>query len=277
MKNLLKTLLTLSLTALPACQGPAMTEEETLVGEASAALTVADESGDVTADAVGGEDPAMLAASGDESALLPQSPEGDGVCDLGARRQRVLARYDANGDGRLGPVERNALRDDLQARTGHPIALRFGVMHRAHVIKRLKWVFDADLDGALSSDERTAMLDALEARCQRIRANVLARFDVNADGALDATEKQAAKDALVARVQARRAQVLTQYDVNGNGVLDEGERTQLRADRIAAFQARRATVVAQFDVNDDGTLDATERTALKQAIAQRIFEGRDAE
>ncbi|MDP2270687.1 MAG: calcium-binding protein [Archangium sp.] len=278
MKILRKTLLALSLSVgAVACQGGQMTEEETLVGEASAALTVAEESGDVTADAVGGETATELTASGDESAVLPQAPDGDGVCDLGARKARVLARYDANGDGRLGPVERDALRDDLQARVGHPVALRFGLIHRAHVIKRLQWVFDTNLDGSLSADERTAMVDALEARCERLRAQVIERFDANADGSLDATEKQAAKDALVARIQAFRQQVLTQYDANTNGVLDDGERQQLRSDRIAAFQARRAAVVAQFDVNDDGTLDDAEKRALKQAITQRIIEGRDAE
>jgi hypothetical protein len=282
MKTLRKSLLTLSLTALSvgglACQGPAMTEEEIMVGEASSALTVAEESGDVTADAVGGEDTAALTASGEEAAVLPQTPsDADGVCDLGARRQRVIARYDTNGDGRLGVVERDALRDDLQARVGHPVALRFGLMHRAHVIKRLKWVFDSNLDGTLSSDERTAMVDALEARCERIRANVIERFDANGDGSLDAAEKQAAKDALVARLQAHRQQVLGQYDTNANGVLDDGERQQLRTDRIEAFQTRRAAVVAQFDVNDDGALSDAEKTALKQAIVQRIIDGRDAE
>ncbi len=238
---------------------------------------MAEESGDVTADAVGGESASELMASGDESALLPAAPEGDGVCDLRARRSRVLAAYDANGDGRLGPVERDALRDDLQVRVGHPFALRFGLIDRAHVIKRLKWVFDTNLDGSLSADERTTMVDALEARCERIRAQVISRFDANGDGFLDATEKQAAKDALVARIQAARQQVLTQYDVNTNGVLDDGERQQLRTNRIAAFRARRAAVVAQFDVNDDGTLDDAEQRALKQAITQRIIEGRDAE
>lgn len=282
MMNLRKTLLTLSLTALSvggvACNGGTMTDEETLVGEASSALTVAEESGDVTADAVGGESLTEVEATGDEAAVLPEgTTEADGFCDLRARRDRVLARYDANGDGQLGPVERAALRDELEARIGHPIARRFGLMHRAFVIKRVKWVFDTDLNGTLSSDERTAMIDAFEARCERIGAEVLERFDANDDGALDATERQAAKDALVARLQAHRQQVLTRYDANGNGVLDDAERLTLRDDRIDAFQARRAAVVAQFDANGDGTLQDAEKIALKNAIIQRIAEGRDAE
>jgi EF hand len=278
MKTLRQALLTLAFAAASSCAGPAMTQDETLVGEASSALTVAEETGDVTADAAGAETDAALGVSGDESAAVPEMPgDTDGVCDVGARRARVLARYDANDDGRLEATERAALKADLEARVGHPLAVRFGLAHRAHVMRRLHWVFDTDGDGALSSDERTAMVDALEARCERLRAAVIARFDANGDGSLDATERQAAKDAFVARVQAARQQVLAQYDTNGNGVLDDGERAALRDDRIAAFKARRAAVVSQFDANHDGVLDDAEKLALKNAIIQRIEEGRDAE
>lgn len=281
MKTLRKTLLTLSLTAVSvgglACAGGAPTEEEAMVGEASAALTVAEESGDVTADAVGAEGATELASSAEESAALPaMSDDADGVCDFGARRARVMARYDANGDGRLGPAERQQLKSDLEARAGG-FAVRFGVLHRVHALKRLRWVFDANNDGSLSSDERVAMMDALEARCERLRAAVLARFDANGNGTLEDAERQAARDALRARVQALRQQLLTQYDVNGNGVLEEPEREQLRADRVAAFQARRAEVVAQFDADRDGVLSDAEKRALKDAVIQRIINGQDAE
>ncbi len=111
MKNLRKTLLTLTLTTASvgglACAGGAMTEDQTLVGEASSALTVAEQTGDVTFDAAGAESDASLAANGDDAAALPQLPaDADGVCDLGARRARVIARYDVNGDGRLDATER---------------------------------------------------------------------------------------------------------------------------------------------------------------------------
>jgi len=281
MKTLRTSLLTLSLAAASlgglACAGGPPTEEEALVGEASSALTVAEESGDVTADAVGAESATELAASAYESAALPAVPgDADGVCDLEARRARIMARYDANGDGRLGPAERQQLKDDLQARGGG-FAFRFGVLHRLHALKRLRWVFDTNHDGALSTDERVAMRDALEARCERLRANVLARFDANGNGTLEDPEKQAAKDALRARLQALRAQVLSRYDANGDGALDDTERAQLRADRVAAFQARKAEVVAQFDADHDGTLSDAEKTALKNAIIERIMNGQDAE
>jgi hypothetical protein len=281
MSPLRRALLTLSLAAAGlsgvACQG-AMTEDDALVGEASSYLTVADETGDVAAEAAGAESDATVQDLATDSAELPSSPESlGGVCDVEGRRQQVLAKYDENGDGTLGPVERRQLERDLTARVGHPVAVRFAIRHRAHVLARVKWAFDENGDGVLSTDERTAMVDAMEARCLRIRAHLLEKFDANHDGALDASEKQAAKDALKARVQALRQQVLATYDLNTNGVLDDGERAALRDARIAAFKAKRAEVKSQFDANHDGTLDDTELLALKRAIQQRIAEGRDAE
>lgn len=281
MKPLRRALLTLSLSALTfggaACQG-ALSEEEAVVGEATSYLTVAEETGNVASEASGGESDADVEEIVGDASELPSMPEGaTGVCDLEGRRQRVIANYDENGDGTLGPAERAQLKRDLEARVGHPFAVRFAARHRVHVMKRVKWVFDENNDGTLSTEERTAMVDALEARCLRIRAAVLERFDADHDGALNDTEKQAAKAALQAKLQALRQQVLAKYDANGNGVLDDGERLAIRADAIAAWKAKRAEVVKAFDTNGDGTLSDAEKLALKHAIQQRIAEGKDAE
>jgi Ca2+-binding EF-hand superfamily protein len=281
MKPLRHALLTLALTAVTlgtaSCQG-ALTDDEQVIGEATSYLTAAEETGELAGDAAGAEEGATLESLADDSSALPPvSSDSDGVCDFGARRARILARYDADGDGQLGPAERQQLKSDLQARVGHPFAVRFAIAHRIHVLKRVKWVFDENGDGALSADERTALVDAMQARCERLHAAALERFDADGDGKLSAEEKQAAKAALVARLQAAREALLAQYDTNGNGVLDDGERLALRADRIAAFQAKKAEVVAHFDTNGDGKLDDAEKLALKKAIQQRIIEGRDAE
>jgi hypothetical protein len=281
MKSLRHTLLFLSLTAAAlstaGCQG-ALTDDEQTIGEASSYLTASEETGDVGGDAVAVENPAALASEADDASVLPEMPgDADGICDFGAVKRRILARYDANGDGQLGPAERQALRDDLQAVTHRPLAVRFAIRHRVFVIKRVRWAFDENDDGMLSPDERTAMIDAMQARCERLHAQVLARFDANGDGTLDATERAAAKAAFVVRVQAQRQALSSQYDANGNGVLDDGERLELRSDRIAAWQAKKAQVIAQFDADGDGTLNDAEKMALKRAIQKRIVEGRDAE
>lgn len=281
MKPLRRALLTLSLSALSlsgaACQG-AMNEDEALVGEATSYLTVAEETGDLANEAAAGQSDAAMEETASEATELPSMPDdASGVCDLEGRRQRVIARYDENGDGQLGPGERGQLKRDLEARVGHPIAFRFAVHHRVAVMKRVKWVFDENNDGVLSTEERTALVDALEARCRLVRARVMERFDANHDGALDETERQAAKQALQMKVQALRQQALAKYDKNGNGTLDDGEKLAMRSDLIAAWKAKRAEVVKHFDANADGTLDDTEKLALKRALQQRIAEGKDAE
>ncbi|MEW5740874.1 MAG: calcium-binding protein [Myxococcota bacterium] len=276
------SLLSLSLAVVTlstaGCQG-ALTDDEQAVGEATSYLTASEETGDLASEAVAAEEVTVMEAEAEDAAVLPELPssDADGVCNFGAVKARVIARYDANGDGVLGPVERQALKADLEDRTHHPLATRFVIKHRLHVLKRLKWVFDENSDGVLSPEERTALVDAMQARCERVKANVMQRFDANGDGVLDATERQAAKAALVARIQAARQEVLSRYDANGNGVLDPGERQAFKADLIAAWQAKKAEVKAQFDADSDGTLNDAEKLALKQHLQQRIIEGRDAE
>ncbi|MDX2015646.1 MAG: calcium-binding protein [Myxococcaceae bacterium] len=281
MKPLRRPWLTLSLFAVSlagvACSG-ALGEDEAVVGEATSMLSAGEETGALATEASGAESDVDGAALVDESMELPSmSADSSGVCDLEGRRQRVMARYDENGDGQLGPSERRTLARELEARAGHPLAVRFGLRHRVMVLKRLKWAFDENGDGQLSTDERTALVDAMEARCQRLRAAALERFDANTNGVLDAPEREAAKQALAARVQAARQQVLAAHDSNQNGALDESERAALRAERVAAFRAKRAEVVSRFDVDGNGALDDAETLALKRAIQVRVAEGRDAE
>ncbi|MCA2980101.1 MAG: calcium-binding protein [Myxococcaceae bacterium] len=280
MTSLRRALLTLSLSTLPlsgaACQG-SMSDEEALVGEATSSLTVGEETGDLGAEAAAGQSDSALEALATDASELPGVPDdAPGVCDVEGRRRRVLARYDENGDGQLGPAERAQLSRDLSAR-GAPLAARLALRHRAAVMERVRWAFDENADGALSADERTALVDALEARCLRRRAAVVAAFDGDRDGALDVTERQAAKAALQAKVQALRQQVLAKHDANGNGALDDAEKVALRRELVAAWKATRAEVVKRFDANGDGALDDGERLALKRALQQRIAEGRDAE
>lgn len=261
--------LSLSLTA---CQG-ALTQDELAVGEAASALTVAEEGNELSQEALVAESPDEVAQDADDSAALPDEPAGDGVCDFRARRQQVLARYDANGNQRLDPAERQTLRSELSQ--SERLMARFAVRHRARALPRLHWVFDANGDHQLSEDERTAMIDALEARCERIHARVLATFDADHDGALSEPERAQAKAAARAKVQAVRQQLLARYDANGNGQLELAERAQLKADLVAKWQAKKAQLVAQYDTDGDGRLSPQEAAPLKAAIAQRIAEGRE--
>jgi Ca2+-binding EF-hand superfamily protein len=204
------------------------------------------------------------------------------VCDFNARRQEVLARYDANGNGQLEREEARRLRADLAPLGRGPSHMgpgRFGEGMRPHsrgqAFGRVRWAFDEDGDGALSTEERAALVDALQARCQRRYQQALERFDANQDGQLDEAERQAAREAARAAFEARRQELLAQYDTDGNGVLDAEERMRLHEERMAAARARRQELLAQYDTDGDGTLSTEEALPLRKEIQRRIIEGPD--
>ncbi|WP_309386581.1 EF-hand domain-containing protein [Cerasicoccus frondis] len=85
-------------------------------------------------------------------------------------REDILAKFDADGDGKLSESEREAARE----------------YHREQMSLRR---FDADGDGALSAEER-AQYDAFVAERE---AKLLERFDKDGDGILSDEEKQQAR------------------------------------------------------------------------------------
>jgi len=198
-------------------------------------------------------------ASVDDEAQLSET------CSLEALRARVMARYDRNGDGRLGPAERAALAEDLGP---YPRARYRWARHFR--LQRMKWVYDANEDGVLDEAERAALRGDLEARCEARRAALLEHFDADQSGALEASEWAAAREALRARIQARVQAVLAEFDANQNGVLDEGERLQLVAAVRARLQALRAELKAQFDVDGNGVLDEAERAQLREFLRSHV-------
>jgi hypothetical protein len=91
----------------------------------------------------------------------------------GGFRQRMLEKYDTNGDGKLEPNERAAMRADLKAK------------REARREKMLaKW--DLNGDGKLEPNERAAMR---QARAEK----AFKRLDTNGDGQLSLQEFEQAK------------------------------------------------------------------------------------
>ncbi len=263
--------------------GTSPEEEALYIGEGAAFLASSEEGGDIGGDAVADANATTMQALVTEEVDASQEEPVDsgGPCDFSARRQAVLERYDANGDGRLGRAELRELKADLGERgqVVRPRLAQVGQRARYWAFWRVRWAFDENGDGTLSTEERTTLVDAMEARCERLRSERLETFDTNDDGTLDEAERQGAREVVLAKWQAKRQQLLAKYDTNGNGVLDvdNGERGTLRQDRMAAVQARRATLMATYDTNGDGWLSTQEALPLRQEIQRRIIEGRDAD
>ncbi|MBF5041734.1 MULTISPECIES: calcium-binding protein [Myxococcaceae] len=265
--------------ALAGCGRGADDDASLAVDEASAYLQASQETGDIGADAVVAADDTSVGALADEDVAMSTGDATDdgSPCDFQARRQQVLAKYDANGDGHLDRAELRALRADLVEDGLRPRRWALGTRARAWAFWRVRWAFDEDGSHSLDAEERASLVDAMEARCERLHAQRLEHFDANHDGQLDDAERAAAREAARQRWAELRAALLAKYDANGNGQLDDAERAQLRADRVAAAQARRAQLVAQYDTDGDGRLSVAEALPLRKALQQRIIEGKDAE
>lgn len=281
LRTCLASLAAASLAALglAAC-GSVPTESALLEGSATAVALVSEDEGAVGEGAVATETDEAPAFGVDEAAgdEVDRDAAGEAqahdACDFRARRARIRAQYDANGDGQLDATERAALRADIGERVDHRLPDGFAgrVARRVrHVaFRRVLWAFDENNDGRLSMEERTAMVDALENRCRILRARVLSRFDSSGDGTLQPAELAAARQAFRERLAARKAAVLARYDANGDGTLDREEREAFKRDLIARARARRAELMAQFDVSGDGTLQPAELAALKAYVRARI-------
>jgi hypothetical protein len=104
----------------------------------------------------------------------------------GEMRERVLAKHDADGDGKLSEAERTAAKAACKARFAEK-----------------KAEFDADSDGKLSESERAAMRAAISARIKEKHPELFARIDADGNGEISRDEAQAARKARHERREQR--------------------------------------------------------------------------
>jgi hypothetical protein len=119
----------------------------------------------------------LLAAT---ALLLPAAEQGDGAKAKGHHRgevrEKVLAKFDADKDGKLSDTEKAAAKAACKER-----------------FTEAKEQFDADQDGKLSETERAAARAAFAARLKENHPKVFAKVDANGDGSLSQEECQAAR------------------------------------------------------------------------------------
>lgn len=110
--------------------------------------------------------------------------------------EKMIERFDADGDGHLNEAERQAMDEAMlkhRDRRGGPSR-----PSREEIMKR----FDADGDGVLSEVEREAMRTERE----RIREENSKRFDADGDGQLSEAERKTMHETLRAERPAPPSQ-----------------------------------------------------------------------
>lgn len=164
-----------------------------------------------------------------------------------ARRAELLGRFDTDGDGRLGPAERQAMAEALR---------------RDDVERKLLKRFDLDRDGALSDQEREA---AVRAAVEKQRAEFMERYDVDRDGKLSDEERRAIREQRSAEFRETLERWrLQHFDENGDGRLSEDEEAEVKQFRKKMQQVGKEFRVVMADMDGDGKVSKEEEQAVQK-------------
>ena len=136
-------------------------------------------------------------------------PGGEGKKPSPEVMQKLLEKFDADGDGKLNAEEGAAAKQAMAERRGEAGSGD----GKAEMLKR----FDKDGDGKLNSDEAKA---AKEAMAEHRKEEMLKRFDKNKDGELDSREEKLAREEME---QHQKDQMLERFDKDKDGKLDSRE------------------------------------------------------
>lgn len=133
----------------------------------------------------------------------------DGPPD-GARKEGMLKRFDADGDGKLNDTEKAAMETAMKERMDE--------MKEKHpeLFKRL----DQDGDGKLSPEEmrRAHGLRQDGPQVGRRKDELTQRFDTDGDGTLSESEKSAMKAHFV-EMKEKHPEIFKKIDKNGDGTI----------------------------------------------------------
>ncbi|MBT3202541.1 MAG: hypothetical protein HN350_21795 [Phycisphaerales bacterium] len=158
------------------------------------------------------------------------------------RREEMIAKHDADKDGKLSDEERQAAWADI----------------------RKQWAtkaFDADKNGTLDEKETAAMEKAQaegKATYDRWRKDWVKKYDSDGDGELSETESKAAREKVAAEFKELRDKWTSKWDTDKDGKLSEAERTEMRE----SMRSRAADIKKEIDTDDDGKISMDERRAF---------------
>jgi hypothetical protein len=167
--------------------------------------------------------------------------------------QSLLAKYDANKDGRLSAAEREVIRiDRLQPKTGERSGRR-SFRYPDTVVAR----FDKDDDNELDGEEFAAAREWVDKRFKEINAE----YDADKDGRLNTAERAA----LSKQIEAGKFEDigwLTRFLIRSRGDRDDRSR-DMRRDK---GEQSRGGILRKSDKNRDGRLSEEELTAARESL-----------
>ena len=205
-------------------------------------------------------------AWGDDSPL-PGLPAG---VDSAVVKQKLLEKFDANGDGNLTGQELQNAREALLKQFG----AGFGPAGDAFDTFKMK--FDRDGDGKLNAQEQAAAMAAF----QKARANGGGRATGVAPGAGGLSGGIPAGggfgDAAAGEGKARgREAMIKRFDKNGDGKLSDDEKAEaqksLKGKKGEARPAvgKLSEAMKKLDTDGDGKISDEEKAAAKKELAEK--------
>ena len=197
-----------------------------------------------------------------------------GTEDWAKRRAEVIAKHDANKDGKLTGEERRAAWEDIRKQwatkafdadnNGKLDERETAAMKKAQAEGkatydrwRSDWVkkYDTDSDGELSEEESKVAREKVAAEFKKLRDNWTSKWDADKDGELSDDERKVMRESVRNRAQQLRKDI----DADGDGRIT-GQETQ------AFFDKLKKT----YDTDGDGTLSSEETRAMIQDQMRRV-------
>jgi len=170
-------------------------------------------------------------------------------------RERALAAYDADGDGRLNAAEREAIR-----KAGSPFAVERPVFRWGRSREDKAWVkkHDKDGDGKLNAEESRAARTALRSFWGELVQQYQAFKD---DKPIVANLRKMERDAKSGKIKEFPLELYGWI----RGSIDRAEREQRKSN--GPRQSNHP--LAKFDTNQNGILEASELKAIRSAFAKQ--------
>jgi len=181
--------------------------------------------------------------------ILP--PDADLAKAAPARRDELLRRFDANGDGRLSDEERATMVKAIREQADE---------------QKFLGKYDLNRDGAISAEERDAAMQKIR---EEHRAELMERYDADRDGQLSEAERGAiqAERGAEFREAAERWR-LRDFDTDGNGELNAEEKAEADAFQKQLQDVGNSFRLKMADGNGDGKVSDEERTAVAREWRQ---------